>query len=490
MGLRVHGGLQTLPYVNDVSCFGFMDGEVGYAFVGGGVPPYTYSIDGLTWGTTPYFSGLGPGTYVIMVMDSVGTTASDTLTVAEPALLDLQAQVTPSLCSTFDGSIQLVTSGGISPYVYQWGNGSVDSSLYGLNPGTYFVTVIDNNYCRDSLTVTLQPNGTAPVVTVLDSSDVSCFGAQDGHLYVQASGGSGMLTYQWIPQQPGAQDTLQGLGPGNYTLVVTDSLGCIGRVMITVSEPAELLLTGSLHPPNCAGDSNGAVFASVSGGTPGYSVQWLPSGTIADSLTGLSAGTYIAVATDSNGCVDSLAMTLVDPPALVADFISNPALPVTLSPSAAAVSFMVQSPTAVQFLWQWGDGTFDSGANPTHFFSAPGDFCIGLTVTDSAGCSDSITRCGLRVVDMALEIPNTFTPNGDGKNDAFVILGLQQFPMNRIEVFNRWGNRVFEMDSYDNTWDGRNLGTGAALPDGAYFYVLHPNATGYSDIMGEVVIVR
>lgn len=490
LGLRTHGGLQTLPYVNDVSCFGLNDGEVGYAFVGGGIPPYTYSIDGLTWGSTPYFPSLGPGTYVIMVMDSAGTTASDTLTVAEPALLDVQAQISPSLCSTFDGSIQLVVTGGISPYVYQWGNGSVDSSLYGLNPGTYYVTVIDNNYCEDSLVITLQQNSVAPVVTVLDSGNVSCNGAVDGYVYVQASGGAGTLSYQWTPAQPGSQDSLQGLGAGAYNLLVTDSVGCVARIRVTLTEPPPLIVTGQQRNPVCAGDSSGMASMTVTGGTPGYRVYWQPPGVFADSITGLPAGTYAAIVEDSNGCTAQYTVVLSDPPQVVADFLANPALPVTLNLAAASLSVQNLSQNATSFLWQWGDGTTDTLPNPGHSYTSQGDFCIDLTAADSSGCTDTARRCGLRVVETELVIPNTFTPNGDGRNDYFAIIGVDQFPSNKIEVFNRWGNRVFEMDNYDNTWDGSNGKSKAALPDGAYFFIFHPNASGFGDIMGEVVIVR
>ena len=76
-------------------------------------------------------------------------------------------------------------------------------------------------------------------------------------------------------------------------------------------------------------------------------------------------------------------------------------------------------------------------------------------------------------------IPQGFSPNGDGINDFFIIRGISKFPNNSIEIYNRWGSKVYESSPYQNDWDGRssnNLTSGNnLLPVGTYFYVLHPN---------------
>jgi gliding motility-associated-like protein len=91
-----------------------------------------------------------------------------------------------------------------------------------------------------------------------------------------------------------------------------------------------------------------------------------------------------------------------------------------------------------------------------------------LTVTDANGCVYEF------VIDLTepsdLTLPNGFTPNGDGFNDFFVILGLERYPENNLKVFNRWGNLVYEKENYDNTWAGGNT-DGEELPEGTYFAV-------------------
>ena len=72
-----------------------------------------------------------------------------------------------------------------------------------------------------------------------------------------------------------------------------------------------------------------------------------------------------------------------------------------------------------------------------------------------------------------IEIPNFFTPDGDGNNDIWSIDNIEQFPENEVKIFNRWGNIVWEATEYNNddvVWDGKNSG-GSDLPDGTYFYM-------------------
>lgn len=87
---------------------------------------------------------------------------------------------------------------------------------------------------------------------------------------------------------------------------------------------------------------------------------------------------------------------------------------------------------------------------------------------------------------MALKIPNTFTPNGDGLNDYFEIPGLAQFPEHRLTIFNRWGNEIFRSRNYQNNWNGSNLG------EGTYYYVLELKLhTGrWETFKGFVTIIR
>ena len=91
------------------------------------------------------------------------------------------------------------------------------------------------------------------------------------------------------------------------------------------------------------------------------------------------------------------------------------------------------------------------------------------------------------------EIPQVFTPNGDGVNDNFFIKDIEKYPNNTLEIFNRWGDKVFTANPYTNTWDGKsekglNIGNDV-LPVGTYFYVLNLG-DGSKIIKGNVYLTK
>ena len=79
--------------------------------------------------------------------------------------------------------------------------------------------------------------------------------------------------------------------------------------------------------------------------------------------------------------------------------------------------------------------------------------------------------------EIKVDLPEGFSPNGDGRNDKFVIVGIENYPNNFLEVYNRWGSRIYTKSGYLNEWDGTsensmNVG-GGALPSGVYFYIIN-----------------
>jgi len=98
------------------------------------------------------------------------------------------------------------------------------------------------------------------------------------------------------------------------------------------------------------------------------------------------------------------------------------------------------------------------------------------------------------VITIGVVIPNIFTPNGDDKNEYFYISGLNQFENPKIKIYNRWGNLVYESDSYKNDWDGTSeasmtIGKKEKLPTGTYFYVLEL-MKNYAPITGWIYLDR
>jgi gliding motility-associated-like protein len=89
---------------------------------------------------------------------------------------------------------------------------------------------------------------------------------------------------------------------------------------------------------------------------------------------------------------------------------------------------------------------------------------------------------------------NAFTPDGDGINDTFVIAGLENFPLNKLQIFNRWGALVYETENYENNWTGSSINPlnflTDQLPTGTYYYILDTYSTNYGVIKGSVYLKR
>nr|MBP6640782.1 gliding motility-associated C-terminal domain-containing protein [Bacteroidia bacterium] len=481
--------IQASIFINDVTCNGDANGEIGFLPVSGGLPPYSYSIDSLTWTNNNLFGGLSGGIYTVWVKDSLGCTFAITDTVGEPAALSIQPILTLPTCNSTSGAIHLTVTGGVSPYIYHWGNGSTADSLVGIGVGTYFLTVTDNLFCEDTLVVNLPANGASPVASIIASSNVSCFGRQDGWAVAGVSSGTAPFQFLWNTTVPSTNDTLLGVGVGVWTVQVTDSLGCTSVDSISITEPNPLALVLDSVAIVCFADTSGGLVVNVTGGTPTYSFLWNTGDTLSN-LSGLGAGSYAVTATDANGCQITGAQSLTDPLPVIAGFNSNPTMPAQLQFPNNTVTFLNTSQNASFYAWAFGDGGIESAVDPLHTYEIPGTYCVTLTASDSAGCTDTVEICNFVVLPLELEIPNTFTPNNDGRNDFFEIVGIGLYPNNHLAVFNRWGNLVYEKDQYDNTWAGDNYKNGAPLPDGAYYYIFTTGKEGESDILGDIVIFR
>ncbi|QLG44515.1 T9SS type B sorting domain-containing protein [Costertonia aggregata] len=118
-----------------------------------------------------------------------------------------------------------------------------------------------------------------------------------------------------------------------------------------------------------------------------------------------------------------------------------------------------------------GDEVGDDVENP---LDGDGDgildvFDSNILDTDNDGIVDQLDPCNTTPGECG-KVYNQFSPNGDGRNEFFVISGIANFPNNSLQVFDRYGNKVFEANRYDNTWDG--TGNNGDLPRGTYFYLL------------------
>jgi len=297
----------------NISCGGAADGFVDLTISGGAAP---YSVSWSNGDTTEDIDSLMAGIYTYTVTDANGCEISGSITLTEPD--GLSSFITTSDYNGFqvscnglaDGSIDLTVNEGTQPYSYLWNTNEATEDLSNLEAGTYIVNITDANGCTliDSVTLT-QPDSL--IVFSVDTNLVSCNGAMDGSFFVQANGGVPTYTFAWSDGQMGP--TTEDIGPGFYTVTVTDQNGCQDSLQLQMTQPFELevfaILTADVI---CFGENNGIVDVNVIGGTAPYSYNWSNSDTLQD-LNGVPAGTYFLEVTDANGCVDTLSASIAEP---------------------------------------------------------------------------------------------------------------------------------------------------------------------------------
>ncbi|MEJ5055186.1 T9SS type B sorting domain-containing protein [Sphingobacterium sp. MYb382] len=145
-------------------------------------------------------------------------------------------------------------------------------------------------------------------------------------------------------------------------------------------------------------------------------------------------------------------------------------------------------PSSVEILTQPKHGTITIDANgkvvytPNHGYVGEDDFTY--RVKDELGFWSNVATVTITVVANDLFIPNVFTPNGDGNNDNFVIIGIEGFDRVGITIVNRWGNEVYRNENYDNTWNGRGLN------EGTYYYIITTHKGGKSEVIKGWVLIK
>ncbi|WP_173021613.1 SprB repeat-containing protein, partial [Lewinella sp. W8] len=272
----------------DVRCNGEANGSIDVA-VSGGTPPYSYQ-----WSDGPTSqdrNGLSAGTYFLDVRDANNCLQSIAVTIQEPAAITLSGNVTDLLCNGDNsGAIDLSVGGGTPPFVYSWSNGASTQDLSGLAAGTYSVIVSDANGCSRETTFTVSE---PPALTLsCTPSPISTINGNDGSILLNWEGGTPAyqitLNGEVIADTDANTFTISDLGPGDYTVVITDQNGCQEQCVATVNdvECSDLAVTLEGTEPGCAGENTGSITPNITGGSPPYTYQW-SNGASSPTLTNI-----------------------------------------------------------------------------------------------------------------------------------------------------------------------------------------------------------
>ncbi len=303
--------------------------------------------------------------------------------------------------------------GGLAPFTYAWSNGDTTSVDSGLCSGTYTIAVTSFAGCVATDTITIaQPAD--PLSVVSSFVDVLCSPDSTGSAAVVVTGGA--LSYSYLWSNGLTDSTISNLQAGIYSVMITDTSGCLDSATFTIAQPLLLSFTASQTNILCFGNSTGIASVMVTGGTLPYTYVWNTFATDTSTITGLPAGIDSVLITDAHGCTHDTSF-----------IISQPVLPLSISSSFVSVSCNPDSTGSATaqvtggtpiyyYLWSSGQTTASISNLPEGNYS--------LIVNDTNGCRDSvfipITQPPLFTASIS---PDTIICNGPSVTESIIAAG-------------------------------------------------------------------
>jgi gliding motility-associated-like protein len=429
--------------------------------------------------------------YVLTITDGNGCRVfgTDSIPVTQPAPITATNVMTPVSCfGGNDGAILVTPAGGTAPYTNSWSNGNTTNNPTALTAGNYSDTIKDVNGCTyiDANIAVTQP--TAVSIALNSVTLVSCAGLSDGAISITPSGGTPGYTYAWTPS--GSTNPLTNLTAGSYTVTVSDTHNCTDTLTVVVGTEPPMVLTASKKNILCPPLHDGAVVLNVTGGTPTYQYHW-SNGATTSQIYNLNIGTDLVTVTDSRGCTIDTSFVISND----SSFKVNPVPDTATINEGDAIQLGLDITTAP------GDQAHTIAWVPAYSLSCnncAGPLATPLNTTEysihlvsDSGCTAD-TKILITVIPQhQLYVPNAFTPNGSGINDFWEIFGNRKvWKFVEVQVYDRWGEKVFESNDIHFQWDGRYRGT--MMEPGEYVYVLKLTfIDGYTvSNKGSIALIR
>ncbi|MFN4854673.1 MAG: gliding motility-associated C-terminal domain-containing protein [Bacteroidota bacterium] len=448
-----------------------------------GEQPYQYSLNAGPPGSNAVFSGLNPGTYTVNIINALGCSISRQATISTDSLITYTAFSGAADCNLANGSIQLNNvSGGTGSFTYALNGGpeTNNPAFNNLIAGTYQITISDG-ICDSTIVVFVSAN--SGIQSATGSSLMAACRGSDGRIFYPLNsiiGATAGITYTLVPPPGTAQTSVSGvfnnLSAGTYTIELRDNNGngCVYVDKVTVIENSPpVLFVQSTANANCLGNSGSIKFIAL-GGTAPYQISLAGGETNSTGLfTSLVSGTYSATVIDANGCsANADGLIGFTPSETATDCSAGEDKTILIGESVAL--FPVVPPGSLISWTPSTDISDPSSGNP--FVSPKTETKYNMFVTYPNGCF-CIDEVVVKVNKYITPI-NVFTPNQDGVNDVWQILNTSRFENIVVDVFDRWGSKIFHSDGYESgqEWDGTF--NGLPLPVAVYYYVIKYNFSG------------
>jgi len=388
--------------------------------------------------------------------------------------VDVQIVGTSMLCPGDQVTLTAVVSGGVSPYNYNWNTGDTLNSIV-VSPSStssYNVSVVDNCLLQTATDTFVVDVPVYDPLVLTTSGDINEVCPNILHvLYASTIGGAGNYSYVWTVNGSvvGGMDSLvvTPMQSTVYNVMVTDTCGNTTSSSLTyiISSPPMNLV---MNPGSqiCPGDSV-ELSVNVTGGYGNYYYTWTHNGASTSSIivNPHVTTTYEVVVTDDCQTISMSGFVHID----VVKPDANFAITSSTLFNGIPITFQNLTTNGVNYQWLFGDGSQSSLVHPNHIYSESGTYHITLVAEDANGCLDSVMKPISIEDEFYIYVPNTFIPDNDRVNEVFSgsFLGVSSVYM---EVYNRWGELIFESDEINFKWNGTYRGE--MVPIGTYTWKL------------------
>lgn len=361
-----------------------------------------------------------------------------------------------------------------APGIYTVTNNIPVSGSCNAASATYTITIDAAPVPTATVTSQTVCNGDSVSITLNSSIPGTTFAWTVNQTGVTgASAGSGSVISQAL--------TLQGSNQGTAVYTITSTAnGCAGLPIILpiIISPLPVLDTTAavITPANCDDTTGSILGIVVASGQGPFQYQWNDQGgnSIGNSadLINTGPGNYTLTVTDANGCSStSQVYSITSTSVIVASFTADP----VTGETPLTVNFTNTSANATNYLWTFGTGDTSTAIDPAYIYLPLGNFTVCLMADNGGNCIDTACSTIDIFINSVFVIPNVFSPNGDGVNDLFSLQtkGLKTLD---VEIFNRWGQKIYEWHTTNGGWDGRSS-SGVLCSEGTYFFMV--NAVGF-----------
>ncbi len=394
-------GLSSVP----ATCFGFSDGSATINPMDGQAP-YSFLWDGNAGNQNSQTAvDLTSGSYFVTVTDNKGCQSIALVAVGQPTELIPTIDGTDLNCNNDgSGTVSIDHVGGTGPFSYEWSNMADIPDQMNLDAGVYSVTITDDNDCTAESTIEIMEPEALDVISA--SSNIACFGGNEGNLSVIVTGGvaTGDYFFDWSNGDQGAGlNAINNLSADDYCVTVTDDNSCTITLCETISQPDELILSTVSQNAGCNGGTEGAIDLTIQGGTQPFDIMW-SNGEVTEDISSLPDGTYSVIVTDSNNCVQNTSIDIQEVAAIDVSTSSENVKcnggndgSIDLSASGGA--------GGLTYSWQGPNGFSSNLEDPMSL--AAGDYSV--TITDTEGCTETTT---LTITQPLLPVTGTIDPAG------------------------------------------------------------------------------